>query len=148
MNIDKGFFANPKIWGPNAWNFMLSIAITYPDNPTEDDANAYKKFFMSLVNVLPCITCREHYLQNINTLSIDNSLGNSRSLSKWVVNLHNMVNRQTGKRIIAYDEAIKLYYKNHKDGTKNNVWMNAGIMVAVVIAVAITVVALKKYKEN
>ena len=66
----KGF--SPKIWGPSAWKFIHTIALSYPDNPTPFDKENYKAFFLSLQNVVPCARCREHYEKNIKDININN----------------------------------------------------------------------------
>ena len=64
----KGF--SPKIWGPSAWKFIHTIALSYPDNPTPFDKENYKNFFLSLKKILPCDKCRYHYNENIKNLDI------------------------------------------------------------------------------
>ena len=35
----------PEIWGPNAWTFLHTITLNYPENPSEDDKQNHKDFF-------------------------------------------------------------------------------------------------------
>jgi len=93
-NNFKGFI--PKIWGPSAWNFIHTIALSYPDNPTPFDKENYKAFFLSLQNVLPCGKCRNHYTENIKELNINNYLDNSSSLFLWTNKIHNASNATYG----------------------------------------------------
>lgn len=137
----KAFFADPKVWGPHAWDFMLAVAMTYPDNPDEETANNYKNFYYSLANVLPCIVCRDHYRQNLQELPIENYLGNSKLLSKWIVQIHNIVNRINKKKIIGYEEGLKLFYENNKNrlekknNFKVNYWVVAGISITSILVI-------------
>lgn len=138
----KAFFADPKVWGPHAWDFMLAVAMTYPDNPDEQVANKYKNFYHSLADILPCLVCREHYRQNLQEIPINNYLGNSKLLSKWVVQIHNIVNRINRKRIVGYEEALKLYFENNKhqltkkEKGKINYWVIGGISITIILVIA------------
>ena len=35
---------DPKIWGPSTWLFLHTITLNYPNNPTQQDIDNYKKF--------------------------------------------------------------------------------------------------------
>ena len=138
----KAFFADPKVWGPHAWDFMLAIAMTYPDDPDKETANRYKNFFYSLADVLPCIVCRDHFRQNIEELPIENYLGNSKLLSKWVIQLHNIVNRINKKKIVGYEEGLKMFYENNKNKLNKqnkleiNYWVVAGVSITAILIIA------------
>ena len=121
---------------------MLAVAMLYPDNPDEETANNYKNFYYSLANVLPCMVCRDHLRQNINELPIENYLGNSKLLSKWVIQLHNIVNRINKKKIVGYEEGLKMFYENNKnklnkqDKFKVNYWVVAGVSITTILIIA------------
>lgn len=83
----------PTCWGPAMWFTLHSIAYAY--NPQTDKDNYYT-FFSNLGNILPCEECRVHYSQNLNKQELFIALDNSENLFKWVYDLHNKVNRQTG----------------------------------------------------
>ena len=87
----------PKIWGPKAWFLIHALALNYPKNPNFKEKQEYSNFFKSLKYVLPCLACAKHYEENIKKYPIDNYLDTTESLFNWTVDLHNMVNYQTGK---------------------------------------------------
>ena len=99
----------PDIWGPYGWKFMHYVALGYPDLPTHNDKQNYKNFFASLQNVLPCAKCAQNYKQNLSELPIDNHLESRDHLVKWLIDIHNKVNLETGKSEIPYEEALSLY---------------------------------------
>ena len=120
---------NPKIWGPKAWFFIHAIALNYPKNPSFQEKREYSNFFKSLKYVLPCDACARHYGINIEKYPIDNYLDTTESLFNWTVDLHNMVNYETGKPQISYLDAYNLHMKeydnnndndNNKDNDKDN----------------------------
>ena len=99
----------PNIWGPHGWKFMHYVSLGYPQQPTENDKRNYKDFYTSLQYVVPCATCQGNYKKNLSELPIDNALQSRDSLVKWVIDVHNKVNKETNKRELRYDEAIQLY---------------------------------------
>ena len=70
----------PEIWGPHAWQFLHSITLSYPDNPTIEDKNNYAQFFNSIQNILPCQNCKDHYTQNLQEFPVEQHLDNKDSL--------------------------------------------------------------------
>ena len=89
----------PDIWGPHGWKFMHYISLGYPMNPSENDKLNYKNFYYSLQYVLPCEKCQINYRRNILENPIDKFLKDRKSLTKWVIDIHNKVNQETNKPI-------------------------------------------------
>lgn len=108
---------DPNIWGPKGWFFLHSIALTYPPNPTDEDKKNYKVFFETLGGVLPCLDCQNHYKKNIKKLPIDDNLENNKKLNRWLVEIHNEVNKSTGKPLVNYNEYIENYKKIYENKT-------------------------------
>lgn len=104
---------NPSIWGPNIWQTLHFISLGYPENPTEQQKNDYKQFFLLLKTVLPCTKCAIHYKYNLEQLPLTNEILNNKQLFiKWVIDLHNSVNLLNGKPIINYEIALELIKKS------------------------------------
>ena len=99
----------PNIWGPHGWKFMHYVSLGYPVNPTESEKQNYKNFYTSLQHILPCDKCAQNYSHNLQKYPIDNHLESRDSLIKWVIDIHNQVNNETGKKEYTYEEAIDLY---------------------------------------
>ncbi len=98
---------NKVHWGNYAWGFIDSIALSYPINPSHDTQKEYKLFFDSLKYVLPCPKCRNHYKENLERFPLDEALKSRSNLIKWVIDIHNTINKSNGKRILSYEEAKK-----------------------------------------
>lgn len=114
---------NQNIWGPHLWFSLHSISFNYPINPNEDDKNNYYNFFDSLKNVIPCSICKKNYIRHLNEHPIKNNLDNRKKLVYWLIDMHNMVNVETGKKIFSYDKVIKKYedvYKKKIDLNSDN----------------------------
>ena len=104
---------NPKLWGSHAWKFLHYVTLDYPENPTYHDKEKYKKFFLSLQGILPCLKCKDHLKSNLKILPLSNKvLASDKNLMYWLIDLHNVVNESTGAYIIDRDKAFELlYYK-------------------------------------
>ena len=83
---------DPEVWGPHGWQFLHSITLAYPDNPTLEDKNNHTQFFNSIQNILPCQSCRDHYSLSLQELPVEQHLENKESLFRWLVDIHNRVN--------------------------------------------------------
>jgi hypothetical protein len=99
----------PKVWGKYVWVSIHIIALGYPDNPSDEDIMHYKEFYTNLWKVLPCYKCSVNYLRHLEELPIDEALKNNITLFKWTVDLHNIVNKELGKRIVPFEEAKEMY---------------------------------------
>ena len=62
---------------------------------------------MHLPNLLPCKHCRIHYKKYIHSDPI--RLESRESLSRWLVRIHNMTNKQLGKERYAYSKVKNRY---------------------------------------
>lgn len=100
---------NPAIWGPYLWRSIHFIALGYPSNPTPRERESYSAFFKSLGNVLPCFKCSLNYEKHLKELPIEPFLANGDLLFRWTVQLHNIVNRETGKPEMHYEDAHAMY---------------------------------------
>ena len=108
-------YMNPKFWGPHGWYFLHSITMHYPKNPSEQEKQIYFNFFKSLENVLPCEKCAYNYSQNLKKLPLEPALENRDKLVRWLIGVHNEVNKETGKREYSYEEVIEEYkYKMNR----------------------------------
>jgi hypothetical protein len=106
----------PTVWGPVFWHTIHIIAIGYPTNPTYGDKRAAKEFFEGLQFLIPCEMCRKHYRENLQKMPITPHLDKKTDLFRWTVQLHNEVNKATGKPIVTEGEAIRFYFRLGKRG--------------------------------
>ena len=100
---------DPNFWGPHGWIFLHTITMNYPNNPTNDDKQIYSNFFKSLQYILPCKKCADNYSKNLNDFPIENSLDTKDDLIKWLIDIHNEVNKELGKPILTYDQVLDKY---------------------------------------
>ncbi len=105
---------NQNIWGPHLWFSLHTISFTYPLKPKDDDKENYKNFFTELQHVIPCSVCKKNYIRHLKEFPVNEHLNSRKDIVYWVIDLHNMVNSETGKRVLSYDEALKRYSDVYK----------------------------------
>lgn len=94
------------VWGPPMWHTLHTITFNYPVNPTSKDKKNYGAFFRSLENILPCGKCRDNLRKNLKQVPFTyKTLESRHTLSRWMYNLHNVVNRMLCKpTTLTYDK--------------------------------------------
>jgi len=109
FNSDNGMMT--AIWGPALWHSLHTISFNYPVNPTHEEKLRYYKYFKYLGKVLPCKYCRDNYKGNLKSTHYNMNVFNDReSLSKWVYNLHENVNKMLGKESgLSYQDVRNRY---------------------------------------
>lgn len=99
----------PKVFGPFMWATIHYICLGAPATLNNEEKEAYKNFFNNLPAIMPCHSCGVHLYQNLKILPIDNNLNTKDDLFKWSVDLHNIVNKQLGKKEIDLNEAKQIW---------------------------------------
>lgn len=100
----------PDIWGKHLWYSIHIIALDYPETPNNEDKRDYQIFFENLHKVIPCYKCSLNYIKHLKERPLEQSdLHNNKTLFKWTVDIHNIVNRELKKPQISYDDAFELY---------------------------------------
>ena len=131
-----------SVWGPAQWHMLHTISFNYPVEPTAEQKKQYRDYMLSLQNVLPCGACRKNLKTNFKHLPLTmRSMKNRDTFSRYVYNLHELVNKMLHKKSdLSYcdvreryehfrsrctDERPKVYkfadiktQKNKKDGEK------------------------------
>ena len=99
-NLDNGLMT--RLWGPSGWLFLHCVSFGYPYkiDPTNQEhlekQNDYYRFFYYLGKVLPCKYCRISYMEFFTKHSPMNKLGTRKEFTKWLYDVHNMVNEKLG----------------------------------------------------
>lgn len=97
-----------RVWGKHGWTFLHAIGFTYPIAPTAVEKQQYQAFFDALQHVLPCPQCREHYGKQFKQRP-SNTFASRETLSRWLVEIHNRVNRTRGQTEYTFEEALGLH---------------------------------------
>jgi len=112
------------IWGPPLWHTLHTMSFNYPIKPSKEDKSYYYNFFSSLQYVLPCKYCRDNLKKNFKSLPLKkSSFKNRETLSKYVYELHEIVNQMLNKKSnLTYDQ-VRDRYENFRSrcfDTKSN----------------------------
>jgi hypothetical protein len=95
------------LWGRSYWRFLHFMALTYPVYPTESDKERLKRFVDDLHKFLPCTQCGKHLVDNLKVHPLtEETLTIKIKLILWFHDLHNIVNKLTGKNIVKFEDAF------------------------------------------
>ena len=110
-----------SIWGPSMWHSLHTISFNYPVFPTKNDKYNYMNFIKNLKYILPCGKCRENLVKNFKKLPLKISDMNSReTFSKYIYNLHELINKMLCKKSNLTYEEIRERYENFRARCINN----------------------------
>ena len=109
------------IWGPAMWHILHTISFNYPTNPTIKDKIHYYKFIKNLKYILPCKSCRDNLEKNFKILPLTIEVFKNRySFSKYIYDLHELINKMLNKNSnLTYNE-IRDRYENFRARCVNN----------------------------
>lgn len=110
-----------SIWGPPMWHILHTISFNYPIEPTEEHKKNYYNFYSNLVNILPCRYCRDNLCNNLKKNPLNKSvLKNRDSLSRWVYELHESVNKMLEKKSNLTYEMVRDRYEHFRSRCLND----------------------------
>jgi hypothetical protein len=100
-----------SVWGPSMWHTLHTISFNYPVDPTKNDKQIYRNYILNLKYVLPCGKCRANLKNNFKKLPLKmKHMENRETLSKYVYELHELINTMLGKNSgLSYDDVRERY---------------------------------------
>lgn len=112
-NSDNGM--QVSVWGPCIWTFLHTVSFNYKINPTKEDKEHYRNFILSLQYILPCNKCRINLKENFKKLPLtDKDLENRDSFSRYIYNLHEIVNKMLKKKSNLTYEQVRDRFENFR----------------------------------
>lgn len=88
-----------SVWGPSMWHYMHTMSFNYPIYPTSEDKKKYREFILNLQYTLPCKYCRMNLKNNFKQHPLQSChMKNRETFSKYVYQLHEVVNKMLGKK--------------------------------------------------
>jgi hypothetical protein len=99
------------VWGPPLWHVLHTMSFNYPISPTDKQKKYYFNFYNNLKNILPCRYCRENLANNLKKLPLTIEVFKNRdTLSKYIYNLHEIINTMLGKKSgLSYEDVRDRY---------------------------------------
>jgi hypothetical protein len=101
----------PEVWGTHYWFFLMTIALTYPDNVNAVTKRKYYDLIQNMPIFIPNAEISKNFSEILNKYPVTPYLDNRDSFVHWIVFIHNRVNNLLDKREITMDEAMDQYFK-------------------------------------
>lgn len=96
-NSNEGMLTS--VWGPSLWHYLHIISFNYPNIPTEIQKKKYKQLLLNLQYTLPCSHCRINLKNNFKKFPLNKTIFENRyNFSKYVYNLHELINKLLKKK--------------------------------------------------
>ncbi len=100
------------------WEILHLIGYLYPENPSHSDKIQVNLVFNYISNGgLSCSSCIIHFKEYMKKQNMYDICKNRENLKKFMIDLHNHVNKQNNKEILSYETVDKMYV-NIKDKCK------------------------------
>lgn len=104
-----------KVWGPTLWHSLHVISFNYPLEPTKKQKKEYYNFITSLKYVLPCKYCRDNIVSNFKKAKFSKEVfENRKNFSKFIYDLHNIVNVSLDKKKYKTYEEVAVFYEKFR----------------------------------
>lgn len=104
----------PKIWGPHYWQFIHTIAMTYPNNPNAITKKKYYEFINSLPLFIPIEKMSSNFSKLLNMYPVQPYLDNREAFVRWTWFIHNKINESIEKPQITLDKFYIDFYSQYK----------------------------------
>ena len=87
------------IWGPMGWMTLHSIALLYPDNPTNDERQMLQRFLQDFAESITCPQCEQHFKRMFDNYRRTHSNWSTSKFQVFlfVARVHNTVNKRLEK---------------------------------------------------
>jgi hypothetical protein len=86
----------PPSWGYFFHDVLLTVAFTFPENPTEEQKKHVTHLVTGMLHVLPCPGCGLHAVAYLKDHPLNVTSGSM--LAQWLVVFHNHINKRLKKR--------------------------------------------------
>jgi len=113
INTEEIIYQNPRHWGSSFW-FVIESIIGACDITDSIEKESLEIFLVSLAALLPCITCREHYLNYISNHSIQSFTAKTQYW-EWVYQLQKEISSRNEKEFPSFHDWITNIYHNKFD---------------------------------
>jgi len=134
--------SNISSWGPSAWTYLHTCSFAYPEDPTPTDKSNMYNFLIYFAKVIPCKRCRIDFSEYLNKhISNEESkpFKNRDSLSRFLVEAHNEVNRKLNKRVVSY-EVVKSWYTEPQS--------DINLLLFVIILIVLGILLFRNKKQQ
>jgi hypothetical protein len=103
----------PEVWGPHYWFFLMTVALSYPNNPNSVTKRKYYDLIINFPLFIPDTTIGDKFSNYIDKYPVSPYLDCRDSFLKWVIFIHNKINYNIGKPELSLEDAMEQYYANY-----------------------------------
>ena len=104
-----------SVWGPMLWSYLHTMSFNYPTEPTPENKKHYRDFVLNLRHVMPCKYCRMNLVKNLKELPLTvDHMKNRETFSRYIYNLHELVNKMLNKQSGLSYEDVRDRYENFR----------------------------------
>jgi len=104
----------PSVWGPHYWFFLHSLTFTYPKKPNTTTKKKYYDFVQNLPLFIPHKEIAKRFINYLDAYPLTPYLDSSESFQKWMLFIHNKINKSIGKKQITYYELLNNFNEIYK----------------------------------
>lgn len=131
----------PEVWGPKTWFLLHSVTLEYPENPKDEDKQNFKDFIQSFQKIIPCLKCRENFKNHLTENPLTSEiLATRQKVVKWMIDVHNSVNKMTNKPILTYEEALTKLLKTYSSSQLSYSFIILCIIIFISLIVLIIII--------
>jgi hypothetical protein len=98
-----------KEWSGPTWDYLHTQGYYYSSNPSDSEKSQKLTLFRSILDNIPCQTCKRESSSWESTNLLTNAVSNNCTLSKWVLDLHNHVNKGLGRSEWEMKQVVERY---------------------------------------
>lgn len=102
-------------FGRATWTFLHSMAAYYPDEPDTATRDSARRFVSDFAVLYPCGYCAEHMRGYV--AERPPAVESGKALSQWMCEMHNDVNRRTGKPQFDCSRVLERWRYGPADGS-------------------------------
>ena len=127
-----------EAWGPALWSALHAMSFAYPLHANAAQKRGALEWLGSVGPLLPCPSCASNW--HVETAELSNASDRERilrgrdSLSRYLVEVHNRVNRRIGKPPRGYESVRYDYCPGHGSLRRGGPWRFRAVAVAGILA--------------
>ena len=100
---------DPLVWGPPFWFFLHTLTLGYPEYPNDVTKRKYYDLIQNIPLFVPNAEMGGHFAHLLDIYPVSPYLVSRDSFVRWMIHIHNRMNRHLGKEEMELLEAMDQY---------------------------------------
>lgn len=123
----------PEIWGPHYWFVLHTLVRCFPEHPTEVTKRKYYDFIQNLPLFIPHTKIADEFTDFLENFPLQPYLVNRSSFHRWILFLHNRINRKLNQPEFTIQEEERNYTRYYHPPayipSQNKEWLINSIFI-------------------